>query len=186
MKIMTLILTIALVLNAFPKVHAQDKIAKATEVFEKVELLVMNGQKVKKLPARLKLEEKSLVVESRDSSDAVKRFDYDVVKSAEYSYSSHPRWKAGLGVGGGGAVLGAALMAGAGSYGAAYTGFFMLLFAPGAGWRLGKSKSRRHWLVIKTSDDHIVLRLDKNDYKYLLAAIETRTGVKVEDIGEKK
>lgn len=181
MKITSLILIVAVTLNVFPKVYAQDKPANIPEVFEKVELLVMNGQRVKKLPVRLTLEEKSLVVESKDSADKLKSFGYEAVKSVEYSFSRHPRWKAGLGVGSVGVALGGGLLA-AGSY----TGLFILLFSPSAGWALGKTKSRRHWLAVKTKDDYAVLRLDKNDYKYLLAAIETRTSLKVEGIGEKK
>lgn len=181
MKITSLILIAAVTLNVFPKVYAQDKTSKVPEVFEKVELLVMNGQRVKKLPVRLKLEEKSLVVESKDSTDKLKAFDYEAVKSVEYSFTRHPRWKAGLGVGGGGIALGGGLIAAG-----AYTGIFFFLFTPSAGWALGKTKSRRHWLAVKTKDDYAVLRLDKNDYKYLLAAIETRTSLKVEDVGEKK
>lgn len=184
MKFMTLMLTIALTLNAFPKAYAQDKnakIAKPNEVFEKVEVLVMNGKKVEKLPARLRLEEKTLIVESKKSGDVLKSFSYDSVKSGEYSYSRHPRWKAGTAVGGGGLALGALMIAGG-----LYTGLIVFFAAPGVGGSLTKSRSRRHWLSLRSGDDYTVLQLDKSDYKYLLVAIETRTGVKVEDVGEKR
>ena len=55
-----------------------------------------------------------------------------------------------------------------------------------AGIAVGKSKSKRHWLTIKTGDDYAVLKLDKDNRKLVIPAIETRTSVKVEDIGEKK
>jgi hypothetical protein len=54
------------------------------------------------------------------------------------------------------------------------------------GLGLAASKSKRHWLTIKTADDYCVLRLDKDISKLVIPAIETRTGLVVEDIGEMK
>lgn len=186
-KTVALILVAALNLNAFPKAYAQEKAIKPTEVFEKVELLTLNGKKAEKLPVRLRLEGKSLIVESKKSGEVVKTFGYSEIKSAEYSYSRHPRWKAGLGTVGAGSVAGAGLGAiGAGGLGAAYglLIFFPIMVPVGLG--LAASKSKRHWLTIKTGDDYIVLRLDKDISKLVIPAIETRTGLVVEDVGEKK
>jgi len=182
MKLMTMILTVALTFSVLPKTpntYAQDKPAKPPEVFEKVELLFLNGEKVEQLPVRLRMEENFLVVESTKSGEQLKKLKNDEVKSAEYSYSKHPRWKSGAGTTV--AISGAA---------AAVSPLLMLGVIPWmaipAGVAIGKSKSKRHWLTIKTGDDYAVLQLDKKIFRLVLPAIETRTGVKVEDIGEKK
>lgn len=179
MKFTALILTVALTLNAFPKVYAQDKTAKPTEVFEKVELLILSGKKLEKIPVRLRLEGKSLIVESEKSGDVMKNFSYDEIKSAEYSYSRHPRWKTGAGtaaaVGGAAAIISPLLLIAVVPW-----------MAIPAGVMMAKSKSKRHWLTIKTGSDYAVLRLDKDISKLVIPAIETHAGVKVEDIGEKK
>lgn len=178
MKLITLILTVALTLNAFPKAYAQDKPTKPTEVFEKVELFILNGEKIEKLPVRLRLEEKSLIVESKKTGELLKTFSYDSVKSADYSYSKHPRWRAGAGTVAAGVAL---------TYSSVFlAAAFPILLAIPAGFALAKSKSKRHWLTIKTDDDYAVLRLDKDFFRLVIPAIETRTGVKVEDVGEKK
>lgn len=181
MKLITLILTVALTLGVLPKptAYAQDKPVKSPEVFEKVELLFLNGEKVERLPVRLRLEEKFLIVESKKSGEQLKKFKVEDVKSAEYSHSRHPRWKSGAGTAV--AVSGAA---------AAVSPLLLLGVVPWmaipAGIMIGRSKSKRHWLTLKTGDDYVVLQLDKDIFRLVLPAIETRTGVKVEDIGEKK
>lgn len=187
MKLITLMLIAALTLNAFPKVYAQDKPAKPPEVFEKVEVLVVNGKKVKSLPARLRLEGKSLIVEDRKTGDTLKTFDYDTIKFAEYSYSKHPRWKTALGVIGGSAGVVAGFGAiSEGAVGAAYGLMAVFPVALLIGLPIAGTKSKRHWLTLRTGNDYVVLRLDKNNRKLVIPAIETRTSLKVEDIGEKK
>ena len=79
MKISTLsalILSVALILNAFPKAYAQEKSPKPPELFEKVEAILVNGNKIERLPARLRLEEASLVIEVKRSGEVLKKFDY--------------------------------------------------------------------------------------------------------------
>lgn len=145
------------------------------EVFEKVEMFVVNGQKTKQIPVRLRLDGKSLVIESRQKAEILKSFDYADLKSAEYSYSKHPRWKAGAGA----AAVG-------------YLALGSLIFWPlfpialPASIALGKSKSKRHWLTVKSDTDYVVLRLDKNIRKVILPAFEVRSGIKVEATGEDK
>ncbi|MDX2044115.1 MAG: hypothetical protein SF097_23080 [Acidobacteriota bacterium] len=179
MKLITLMLIAALTLNAFQKAYAQDKPAKPPEVFEKVELLFLNGEKVEQLPVRLRLEEEFLIVESKKSGEQLKKFKNNEVKSAEYSHSRHPRWKSGTGtavaIGGAAAAISPLLLLGVVPW-----------MAIPAGIAVGKSKSKRHWLTIKTGDDYAVLKLDKDNRKLVIPAVETRTSVKVEDIGEKK
>ena len=181
MKLITFLLIVALTLSVLPKptAYAQEKPAKPPEVFEKVELLFLNGEKVEQLPVRLRLEEKFLIVESKKSGEQLKKFNVEDVKSAEYSYSRHPRWKSGAGTAV--AVSGAAAMVSP----LLLVGVVPWLAIP-AGIAIGKSKSKRHWLTLKTGDDYAVLQLGKEIFRLVLPAIETRTGVKVADIGEKK
>ncbi|MEK7831525.1 MAG: hypothetical protein AAB401_10600, partial [Acidobacteriota bacterium] len=178
MKTIALTLVFALTLNACPKAYAQGQAAKSPEVFEKVELLVLNGKKVEKLTVLVRLEGKSLIVESKKSGEVVKNFGYDEIKSAEYSYSRHPRWKTGAGtaaaVGGAAAIVSPLLLIAVVPW-----------MAIPAGVMMAKSKSKRHWLTIKTGNDYAVLRLDKSISKLVIPAIETRAGLVVEDVGEK-
>lgn len=179
MKSIALLLSLALILNAFPNIYAQESSPKPTEVFENVELLTLNGKKLEKLPVRLRLEGKTLILESKKTGEELKKLDYHRVKSLEYSYSKHPRWKSGAGAAAG--VTGAA---------AVISPLLLVAAVPWmaipAGVMVARSKSKRHWLTIKTGDDYAVLKLDKDIRKLLLPAIETRTGLIVEDIGEKK
>jgi hypothetical protein len=48
------------------------------------------------------------------------------------------------------------------------------------------NSSKSHWLTVHTSTDYALLRLEKNNYKLVLAEFEKRTGKKVESIGENK
>jgi len=48
------------------------------------------------------------------------------------------------------------------------------------------NSSKSHWLTVHTGTDYAVLRLEKNNYKLVLAEFEKRTGKKVEAIGEDK
>jgi hypothetical protein len=48
------------------------------------------------------------------------------------------------------------------------------------------SSGKKHWLLLKTTHDYAMLRLDKNNYKLVIAEWEIRTGLKVEAQGENK
>jgi hypothetical protein len=48
------------------------------------------------------------------------------------------------------------------------------------------NSSKSHWLTVKAAGDYALLRLDKSNYKLVLAELEKRSGVKVESIGEDK
>jgi hypothetical protein len=48
------------------------------------------------------------------------------------------------------------------------------------------SSGKKHWLLVKTAGDYAMLRLDKNNYKLIIAEWEMRTGLKVEAEGENK
>lgn len=133
--------------------------------FEKVELLVPNGDKVSEKSVRLSFLADSLQIETTGKEKIVKTFKYSEIKDAEYSYSKNPRWKTGLGLGAA-SVLFPPLL---------------LIAIP-----VGFSKHRRHWLTIRTENDFAVLKLSKSNRKIILPAFETKTGVDVRGKGENK
>lgn len=131
----------------------------ARKVFDKVDLVVPKGDKSDEKSVRLVFDGKNLVIEADKGETIYKSFPYRSIKSADYSYSKHPRWKAALGA-------------------AVVLGVFALpiLFM----------KSKSHWLTIKTGDDFAILHLDKDNYKIILPTFETSTGTKVETVAEEK
>lgn len=185
MKHAAMILVVTLLLNsvASPFVLAQDGklpiLAQnnkpfAPEVFEKVELFVPKGKEVKGIRARLRFEEKHLIIENARTGAELKKFDYADIKGADYSHSKHPRWKAKAGVA-------------AGAYLTILTMSFWPLLPLGlAASVLGDSKSKKHWLTIKAEKDYGVLRLDKNNFKLVMAAVEVKSGVKIDVIDDEE
>ena len=65
-------------------------------VFEKVELLVPNGEKISEKSVRLRFLADELRVEAVSDGKILKAFKYTEIRDAEYSYSKNPRWKTGL------------------------------------------------------------------------------------------
>lgn len=169
MKWVMFILSISLAAGATPNLFAQTRGAQDAEVFEKVEMLVVRGDKAETVSVRLRLAADALTVESRKDGGVLKRFAYKEVKSAEYSYSKHPRWKAGVGTAAGSLALGP-----------------LFILALPVAIPLAFSKAKRHWLTIRGERDYVVLKLDKNSRKVLLPAFEVHSGVKVEALGESK
>jgi hypothetical protein len=169
MKSTALILIFILISVSGPELFAQEKISQHADVFEKVEMISVRGDKADHVSVRLRLEEDSLVIESRKTGSTLKNFKYSDIKSAEYSYSKHPRWKAGVGTAAGSLI------------------FAPLLFiALPIAIPLAFSKAKRHWLTIKSEQDYVVLKLDKNIRKLMLPAFEVRSHIKVEALGESK
>jgi hypothetical protein len=76
-----------------------------------------------------------------------------------YAQSKHPRWKAGAGAAVAVGVLAAPV-------------FFM--------------KNTKHWLTLRGAGEAIVPRLDKNNYRLVLPALEARTGRPVEVASERR
>jgi len=155
------ILLAGLILHGFLPLAAQTN----TEVFDKVELLVPNGERVGEKSVRLHFLSDELQIETTADRKILKTFKYAEIRDAEYSYSKNPRWKTGLGLG------------------AASVLFPPLLFIA---IPLGFSKHRRHWLTVKTERDYAVLKLSKSNRKLILPAFETKTGVTVSGAGESK
>jgi len=48
------------------------------------------------------------------------------------------------------------------------------------------TSGKKHWLLTQGPDDFAMLRLDKNNYKMILATLESKTGKKVETVGDEK
>jgi hypothetical protein len=154
------LLTFTLINTCLP-VIAQTNV----ETFDKVELLVPNGDKISEKSVRLRFLPDALQIEAIADKKILKTFKYAEIKDAEYSYSKNPRWKTGLG-------LGAA----------------SILFPPLllVAIPIGFTKHRRHWLTIRGGDDYAVLKLSKSNRKLILPAFETKTGVSVQGKGENK
>lgn len=167
-KFCTLLLAAALFLTAAARCPAQAA-PRGAEVFEKVEMVFVSGDETETIKVRLRLAGDALVVESRKTGEVLKRFAYADIRAAEYSYSKHPRWKAGAGT-----AAGALLFAP------------LALIALPVAIPLAFSKSKRHWLTVRTGQDYAVLRLDKEARKLIIPAFEVRSGVKVEPVGENK
>jgi hypothetical protein len=48
------------------------------------------------------------------------------------------------------------------------------------------TSGKKHWLLTQGPDDFAMLRLDKNNYKMILATLESKTGKQVETVGDEK
>ena len=134
-------------------------------LFGKTKLLSQNGNEIKGISVQVRFKKDSLEIGALTGGTIFKTFEYKEIKNAEYSYTKHPRWKSGLG-------LGATSM------------LFppMLLVAI----PLAFTKHRRHWLTVRTEKDYAVLKLSKSTRKILLPAFESYSSIKVEALGENK
>lgn len=148
--------------------------------FDDVTLLVLKDKKIETVPVRLRLTHEALVMETRKSlSGVLKQFPFGEIKSAEYSYSQHPRWKEGLGA----SAVGVSLVGI--SLGAAALGPLAVFVAIPIFIKTTRMKGKKHWLTIKTEQDFAVLQLDKKNYRMLLPSLETRAKIKIETVAEK-
>jgi hypothetical protein len=130
----------------------------AAEEFQKIKLLTRDGEKTAETDAILVLAPDRLVVRSKKGDWEMKSLAYRDIRSAEYAYSKHPRWKEGLGAAIAVGVFAAPI-------------FFL--------------KGKKHWLTVQTEDDYAVLRLDKNNYELVCLSFTAATGIEVEILGEK-
>lgn len=140
--------------------------ALAAEKTYEVELLITQGKKTKETDSVLTFREKEFsVLPDKDRfKDEKKQFAYKSIESADYSYSKKPLLSMG------GAVTSVILL------GLASVPLFFM-------------KKKRHWLTVKTKDDFAVIKLQKDNFRQILAEFETK-GVKiitvVEDDDDKK
>jgi hypothetical protein len=131
----------------------------SVQVFDKVDMLVPKGDKADEKSAKLIFQGDTLVIQRDKHNEVLKSFPYENINSAEYSYSTSPRWKTGIGAA---VVLGV---------------FALPIFL---------MKGKKHWLTIKTADDFAILHLDKDNYKIILPTFEARTGKRVETVEDHK
>ena len=127
-------------------------------------MLVPNGDETSEKSAVVTFNQESMEIKAKNSS-LKKTFNYSDIKAAEYSYSKNPRWKTGLGLGAASIVFPPLL----------------LIAIP-----VGFTKHRRHWLTIRTENDYAVLKLSKSTRKLFMPTFETKSGVRIEAMGEDK
>jgi hypothetical protein len=128
------------------------------EEFQKVRILTQEGEESKETDAVLVLEQDRLVVRAKKGGTELKFLSFRDIRSAEYSYSRHPRWKEGMGAAVAVGIFAAPI-------------FFL--------------KGKKHWLTVQTEDDYVVLRLDKNNYELVCLSFTAASGIDVELAGEK-
>lgn len=162
-QIFSLLILAALLLSCTPFAPAQ--IISKTETYDKIEMLSPDGEKIRELDVRIRFNEDSMEIESKDARVILKKFVYSEIRQAEYSYTKNPRWKTGLG-------LGAAALA------------FPLLLVVAI--PIGFTKHKRHWLTVRTGNDFAVLKLSKGNRKMFIPAFETHSSVKVIALGDDK
>jgi hypothetical protein len=118
-----------------------------------VKTLVPQGTKSEELNALLAFEQGKVIVRSRDTGGTLKTMPYREIEAATYARAKRPRWKDVPGVAPVPDSLG------------------------GSGSFLGTTK---HWLTLQSKTDFLILRLDDQNVRAVLATIEARTGAKLE------
>ena len=125
-----------------------------------VELVVQSGKKSKQTDAVLALDEETFsVTPDKDKfKEHAKTFRYEEIKVADYSYAKKPLLSVG------GAVATAILL-----------GLFVLplLFI----------KKKKHWLSVQATEQFAVIKMDKGNYRSIIAELETK-GVEVNEVTE--
>jgi hypothetical protein len=118
-----------------------------------VRVLVAQGEKnTDEVDATLVLQQDRLVVRSPKLPQQ-REVEYRFITRATSSHSSRPKY---LAAGAAAVVLGPLALP--------------MLFM----------KSKKHWLVVQSGAQGIVLRLDKSNYREVIAAFERRSGRKVD------
>ena len=125
-----------------------------------VELVVQSGKKSKETDAVLALEEEAFsVTPDKDKyQQHAKTFRYEEIKVADYSYAKKPLLSVG------GAVATAILL-----------GLFVLplLFL----------KKKKHWLTVQGTEKFAVIKMNKGNYRSIIAELETK-GITVNEVTE--
>jgi len=135
------------------------------ETFEKIEMLVSDGDNVREISVRVRFGEDAMVIESLEGGASPRTIKYADIRGADYSYTKSPRWKTGLGLGATAIIFPPIL----------------LIAIP-----LGFTKHRRHWITIRGENEFAVLRLSKDVRRLFVPAFEVRTKVRIEAFGENK
>jgi hypothetical protein len=134
------------------------------QVFESIQIIEPSGSSTRETSVRVLFDKTSMSVVSTKGA-ILKKWNYDQIRSAEYSYSKNPRWKTGLGLGAASIIFPPLL----------------LVAIP-----IGFTKHRRHWVTVRTDDDFAVLKVSKRIRKVFMPAFETHTDVKIQALGDDK
>ncbi len=156
-NIMTMRLTATVLL--FVIIGTSVTVAADAIIVKKVDFFEMRGDKEKKLDARLELDPEAKILTLSDEKNGIEKATYAVspysqINRIVYERSSHRRYKSGL------------------------------LVTP---WLLF-SKGKKHWLTIEFDDvadqqqNFVCTRLDKNNYRRIIASLEAGIGLEVEEI----
>ena len=139
MKITSILLCICILTISVQFAFAQTNTASAF----KVQTLVSDGKKSKEENSTLKFSETSFSASKRANNTLIKELNYADVVSADYSYSKKPLLSTG----------GAVAMA-------IFTGLLVLPFL--------FVKKKQHWISVRTANEYVVMRLDKENYRQIL------------------
>ena len=143
MKIITVFLCFCIMSVSMPFALAQTK----TDTSFKVNTLVTDGKKSKEEDSTLKFSEDSFSSVMRKNNTVIKEFNYADVVSADYSYAKKPLLSTG----------GAVAMA-------IFTGLLVLPFL--------FMKKKQHWISVRTANDYVVMRLDKDNFRQIINEFE--------------
>lgn len=156
-------LILAIVVLSAPSIQAQR--SGGPEVFEKIEMLVTEGGSIREIRVSVRFSPDAMEIAAVEDGVILRRMKYSDIRTADYSYTKHPRWKTGLGVGATAIV------------------FPPILFVA---IPLAFTKHRRHWVTIRGENDYAVLKVSKSIRKIFMPAFETYTNVRIEALGENK
>lgn len=123
-----------------------------------VKTLVSDGKKSKEKDSKLTFSETSFRVAEKKNAVIIKEFNYADVKVADYSYAKKPL------VSTTGAVVGTILLGPL---------FLVTLFI----------KKKQHWLSIRTENDYVVMKLEKENFRQITNEFEIRK-VKITTVNE--
>jgi hypothetical protein len=153
MKFITLILVFCLLIVTIPQAPAQT----SSPSFE-IDTLVSNGKKSDQVESMIYFQEASVKNTDKKSKGVIKEFNYADIKAADYSYAKKPLLSTT------GAVLTTIAL------GVFAIPFFFM-------------KKKQHWLTLRTENDYVVMRLDKNNFRQILNEFEIRK-VKITTLNE--
>jgi len=126
-------------------------------VFKSVDLLVVEGGKTRDRDASLKLADGAVQVV--DGEKSLRNAPYDSILAIYYSHSRDPQW-----------------MTPAGKP-------VPIVKVDVSKFRLFKTD--RDWLTVRTKSEFIMLKPDSSSLGKIMAALESRTGVKVTRVSER-
>jgi len=179
-------------------------VAQTADYFPKVKMIVMSGKKEKEIKVALRFETDRLIIIDKDDND-LKILFYNEVKSVEYSHTENSPWKSAMvtppDVGNWGGNI---IVPGNGSsetffadgtrrdpnksttqapilLGAVAAIVFGVIFL----FQALLSHKEKHWLIIRTQNDHSILQLPNKHYKSILSVFEVRTGMKVVNVSDR-